>query len=483
TWENKLIDGIWTYSLDEVWEGLKLAYKDLKFNIKKLYNDIPTTYSAIGISGMMHGYLPFDKEGNPLVPFRTWRNTITEKAAEELSELFQFNIPQRWSIAHLKHSMQLNEEHVKDIDFFTTLAGYVHWRLTGQKVLGVGEASGMFPINDTTKKFDATMIEKFNAKYNFHLENILPTVLVAGENAGSLTAEGAKLLDEDGDLLSGIPMCPPEGDAGTGMVATNSITQRTGNISMGTSIFSMIVLEKSLSTYYKEVDIVTTPVGDMVAMIHCNNCTSDLNAWINIFREYSECMGMDIDINEIYNKLYNMALLGDKDCSGMLSYCYLSGEHITECEEGRPLFVRNPNSSFNLANFMRTHLFTTLGAIRIGTDLLVNKENIKLEKILGHGGFFKTEGVGQQILATALNVPAEVMQTASEGGAWGIALLASYMKHKDNISLRDFLDNIFNDKFKASVVYPDPEDVAGFNKFMANYKRGVCIEKESIKVI
>lgn len=395
---------------------------------------------------MMHGYMAFNDQEEILVPFRTWRNTNTGKAAAELSELFVYNIPLRWSISHLYQAILNKEEHVKDIKYLTTLAGYVHWQITGEKVLGIGDASGMLPIDPATKNYSAEMIDKFNKLvapygYSWTLTDILPKVLLAGENAGCLTAEGAKKLDVSGHLKPGIPVCPPEGDAGTGMVATNAVKQRTGNVSAGTSSFSMIVLEKELSKPYEMIDMVTTPDGSLVAMVHCNNCTSDLNAWVNLFKEYQELMGMPVDMDEIFGKLYNNALTGDADCGGLIAYNYFSGEPVTGLAEGRPLFIRTANDKFNLANFMRAHLYASVGVLKIGNDILFNEEKIKVDRITGHGGLFKTKGVGQRVLAAAINSPISVMETAGEGGAWGIALLGSYLVNNDkHLSLADFLD-------------------------------------------
>ena len=424
-WENQLVDGVWTYSIDAIWNGLQDCYQDMKKDVQEKYGVKVTKLAAIGFSAMMHGYMAFDKDDKILVPFRTWRNAITEEASEKLTDLFRYNIPQRWSVAHLYQAILNGEEHVKDICFQTTLAGYIHWMLTGKKVLGVGDASGMFPIDIATGKFDAKMVSQFDEAiadkgYPWKLMDIFPEVLSAGEDAGTLTQEGAKLLDTDGDLEAGVPLCPPEGDAGTGMVATNSVARRTGNVSAGTSVFSMVVLEKELSKVYKELDLVTTPSGDLVAMVHCNNCTSDLNAWVNIFREFAEIFGMDVDMNRLYGTLYKKAMEGDANGGNLLAYNYISGENITEMEEGRPLFVRTPNSKFNLANFMRVNLYSALASLKIGMDLLLKEEKVAVDKLLGHGGLFKTKGVGQQILADAVDTPISVMETAGEGGAWGI---------------------------------------------------------------
>lgn len=486
-WENRYENGVWTYSLDDIWTGIQDCYQDMARDVKAKYDIELESVGAFGVSAMMHGYMPFNKEGELLVPFRTWRNNITGEASEKLMELFNYNIPQRWSIAHLYQAILNGEEHVKDIDYITTLEAYVHWKLTGKRVLGIGDASGMFPIDTTKADYNQEMVDKFDelvAPYGFSwkLRDIMPKALVAGEDAGVLTEEGAKLLDVTGKLKAGIPMCPPEGDAGTGMVATNSVAVRTGNVSAGTSVFAMIVLEKELSRPYKEIDMVTTPSGHLVAMAHSNNCTSDLNAWVNVFKEFAEAMGMEVDMNKLFGTLYNKALEGDPDCGGLLSYCYFSGEHMTGFEEGRPLFVRSPESKFNLANFMRTNLYTCLGAMRVGLNLLFEKENVKVDRLLGHGGLFKTKGVGQQILADAVNAPVSVMATAGEGGAWGIALLASYLVNKEEgETLESFLDNkVFADQ-ESSTLDPKPEGVAGFNAFMDSYMKGLSIERAAVE--
>jgi sugar (pentulose or hexulose) kinase len=485
-WENSYVNNIWTYNVKDIWKGVQDSYQKMANEVKQQYGVTLQSVGAIGFSAMMHGYMTFNKEGELLVPFRTWRNNITEKASKVLTELFNYQIPQRWSIAHLYQAILNQEEHIADISFQTTLAGYIHWKLTGQKVLGVGEASGVFPIDLNTKNYNHTMIDQFNeliAPNNlpWKLEDILPKVLVAGENAGVLTEEGAKLLDVTGELRAGIPLCPPEGDAGTGMVATNSVAKRTGNVSAGTSVFAMVVLEKELSKVYSEIDLVTTPTGNLVAMAHSNNCSSDLNAWIGLFDEFSKAMGMEVDMNKLYGTLYHLALHGDSDCGGLLAYGYLSGEHITHFKEGRPLFVRSADSNFNLANFMRVHLFTALGALKIGMDILLKQEEVKLDEILGHGGLFKTKGVGQSIMAAALNVPVSVMETAGEGGAWGIALLASYMINKaDNEKLEEYLSHkVFAEK-AGLTMSPDPKDVTGFEHFMKRYTKGLAIQRAAI---
>ena len=486
-WENQLVNNIWTYSEEAIWTGIQDSYQDMVRDVKEKYGVPVKKLAAIGFSAMMHGYMPFNAEGELLVPFRTWRNTMTEKASEELTELFQYHIPQRWSIAHLYQAMLNQEPHVKDITFMTTLEGYVHWKLTGEKVLGVGEGSGMFPIDMEIKGYDKKCLAAFDelaAPYGFpwKLEEILPKVLLAGEEAGRLTEEGAKLLDITGELEAGIPFCPPEGDAGTGMVATNSIAKRTGNVSAGTSVFSMVVLEKPLSKVYPEIDLVTTPTGNLVAMVHCNNCTSDLNAWVNLFKEFAEAIGMKVDMNQLFGTLYGKAMEGDADCGGLLAYNYFSGEHITGFEEGRPMFVRTPESKFNLANFMRVNLFTSLGALKTGMDILLKEEGVKLDKILGHGGLFKTKGVGQNLLAGAINTPVSVMETAGEGGAWGIAVLASYLVNKEEgESLEDYLNNKAFAGQEGEEVLPDERDVQGFDEFMVRYKEGLAIERAAVE--
>ena len=486
-WENQLVNNIWTYSEEAIWAGIQDSYQDMVRDVKEKYGVPVKKLADIGFSAMMHGYMPFNAEGELLVPFRTWRNTMTEKASEELTELFQYHIPQRWSIAHLYQAMLNQEPHVKDITFMTTLEGYVHWKLTGEKVLGVGEGSGMFPIDMEIKGYDKKCLAAFDelaAPYGFpwKLEEILPKVLLAGEEAGRLTEEGAKLLDTTGELEAGIPFCPPEGDAGTGMVATNSIAKRTGNVSAGTSVFSMVVLEKPLSKVYPEIDLVTTPTGNLVAMVHCNNCTSDLNAWVNLFKEFAEAMGMKVDMNQLFGTLYRKAMEGDADCGGLLAYNYFSGEHITGFEEGRPMFVRTPESKFNLANFMRVNLFTSLGALKTGMDILLKEEGVKLDKILGHGGLFKTKGVGQNLLAGAINTPVSVMETAGEGGAWGIAVLASYLVNKEEgESLEDYLNNKVFAGQEGEEVQPDERDVQGFDEFMVRYKDGLAIERAAVE--
>lgn len=485
-WQNSHVDNIWTYRTDEIWKGLQDSYRKMAQDVQVQYGVRLKKIGALGFSAMMHGYMAFDLNDQLLVPFRTWRNNITEDASKALTELFNYNIPQRWTIAHLYQAILNEEKHVTDIAYLTTLAGYVHWKLTGRKVLGVGEASGVFPIDLETKKFNQTKINQFNDliapnHLPWKLEDLLADVLLAGENAGALTVEGVKLLDPTAELEAGVPVCPPEGDAGTGMVATNSIRERTGNVSAGTSVFAMVVLEQELKKVHPEIDLVTTPTGHLVAMSHSNNCTSDLNEWVGLFAEYSKEMGMEADMNKIYHTLYHLALEGDKDTGGLLSYGYLSGEHMTHFEEGRPLFVRSSNSHFNLANFMRTHLFSALGAMKIGMDILLKEEAVELDEILGHGGLFKTEGVGQRMMAAALNTPVTVMDTAGEGGAWGAALLASYMINRtSDQTLDDYLHTVVFANQDVAKVSPVAEDVESFELFMERYKSGLPIERAAV---
>jgi len=486
-WENSYEDGVWTYSLDEVWEGLQSSYKNLLKNVREKYDVELKKISSIGFSAMMHGYLAFDKKDNLLVPFRTWRNNFTGEASKKLTELFDYPIPQRWSIAHLYQAILNGEEHVSEVDYITTLAGYVHWQLSGKKVLGVGDASGMFPIDIKKASFNKSMFEQFDnlvedKNFDWKLEDIMPETLVAGDEAGRLTEEGAKLLDPTGNLEAGSLMCAPEGDAGTGMVATNSVAERTGNVSAGTSIFAMVVLEDELNKVHPELDLVTTPSGNLVAMSHSNNCTSNLDSWINLFKEVTSSLGFDVDMNTLYETLYNKSLEGDKDCGGLLAYGYLSGEHITGFEEGRPLFVRSSESNFNLANFMRVNLQSALGAMKIGMDILLKEENVKLDKMLGHGGLFKTEGVAQRYMAAAVNAPVSVMETAGEGGAWGIALLAAYnLKKDEGQSLEEFLNKEIFEKQNEKVIEPEQADVEGFEEFMERYKDGLVIERAAVE--
>lgn len=485
-WENLLVDGYWTYHLADIIKGLQTAYSEMKLEVEQKYGVTLTTAGSLGFSAMMHGYMVFDGTGELLVPFRTWRNATTGAAAKELTDTFKFNIPERWSIAHLYQAILNGEQHVRQARFITTLAGYIHWLLTGSKAIGIGDASGMFPIDEAAQDYNAPMVQQFDelvaAKgYPWKLRDLLPKVCRAGEQAGVLTEAGVKILDPSGDLQPGIPLCPPEGDAGTGMVATNSVRKRTGNISVGTSVFAMIVLEKDLSTVYPEIDMVTTPDGSPVGMVHANNCSSDINAWLGLFREFYEAMGQKSDPNQLFSVMFNKALEADSDGGGLLSYGYFSGENITGIEKGRPLFVRSPESRFNLANFMRTHLYSAFAALKIGMDILTKKENVAIDSILAHGGLFKTPMVGQRMVAAALNVPVSVMATAGEGGAWGMAILAAYMTNKGQQEpLDDFLeDKVFKDA-EGQEIHPDSSDIAGFELFMERYSKGLAIEQAAV---
>ena len=487
-WENQLVDGLWTYSIQAIWNGLQNCYASLRHDVLSQYGTEIESLGAIGISAMMHGYMPFDANGEILVPFRTWRNTNTAASAAELSALFNFNMPMRWSLSHLYQAILNGEDHVKDIKFLTTLAGYIHWKLTGEKVLGIGDASGMMPIDPTTKDYSQKMVDAFDnlvapKGFPWKLRDIMPKVLSAGEDAGLLTAEGAARLDVSGHLKAGIPLCPPEGDAGTGMTATNAVKQRTGNVSAGTSSFSMIVLEKDLSRPYEMIDIVTTPDGSPVAMVHCNNCTSDINAWVGIFKEYQQLLGIPVNMGDIYTNLFNIALQGDSDCGGLISYNYISGEPITGLQEGRPMFLRNSTDKFTLANFMRANLYAAVGALKIGNDILFGQEGVKVDRITGHGGYFKTKGVGQKMLAAALGSPISVMETAGEGGAWGIALLASFLvNNPDGFNLADFLDKVIFGGEKGVEVAPTAEDIEGFNRWIEAYKACIPVEKCAVEL-
>lgn len=487
TWENRLENGVWTYHIDDVWSGLQDAYNQLNAEVKKLSGSYITELAAIGFSAMMHGYLPFDKNGNQLAEFRTWRNTITADAASRLTELFDFNIPQRWSIAHLYQAVLNGEEHIKDIAFLTTLAGYVHWQLSGEKVLGIGEASGMFPIDSDINDYNKSMLDKFNSldeikALPWTLDEILPKVLNAGEAAGVLTDKGAALLDTSGNLKAGALMCPPEGDAGTGMVATNAVSQRTGNVSAGTSIFAMVVLEKQLSRVYEEIDMVTTPTGKPVAMVHCNNCCTDLDYWVNLFVQFSEASGGTLSKPQIYDLLYNEALNGDADCGGVVSYNYFSGEPVSHIDDGRPLFARTQNCSFSLANFFRAQIYSTMATLKIGMEIL-EREAVKIDCLTGHGGLFKTPVVGQRLMAGAMNSPVSVMETAGEGGAWGIAVLANYAYDSNELSLEDYLNKKIFSKYKSTTIEPVDADVKGFEDYMKLYKAGLSVEKAACENI
>lgn len=485
-WENRLENGVWTYSIEDVWTGLQDCYASLARDVRERYGCEITDLKAIGVSAMMHGYMAFDENGELLVPFRTWRNTMTEKAAETLTELFGFNIPQRWSIAHLAQSIMDGMAHVSQIRWLTTLSGYVHFMLTGRRALGVGEASGMFPIDSAKNDYDQKMIDQFEARFGqkeWSLRDILPEVLTAGDDAGSLTEAGARLLDPSGKLNAGIPLCPPEGDAGTGMVATNSVSLRTGNVSAGTSIFAMVVLEKPLKEVHPEIDMVTTPAGAPVAMAHCNNCTSDLNAWVNLMREYAEMLGVKQSADELYGRLFERALEGDADCGGLFACNYYSGEHITGFTSGRPVFARAPESRMTLANFMRAHLDSAMATLSIGLEIL-KEEGVSIDRMYGHGGLFRTKGVGQRLMAAAIGAPVSVMETAGEGGAWGVALLAKFRAEKEKgETLEAFLENkIFAGKTGIAVA-PNEEGEKGFKKFIEQYKRALKIESAAVETL
>lgn len=489
TWENHLENGIWTYHLDEVWEGIQDCYADMVKNVKEKYGVEIKALGGFGVSAMMHGYLAFDKDGKQLAQFRTWRNSNARKASEILTETLQFNIPERWSISHLYQCILDKEEHVKDVAFFTTLAGYIHWKLTGRKVLGVGDAAGMFPIDSESGTYKQSYLDAFakliaNEGFEWKLQDLLPEVLNAGENAGFITEEGAKLLDPSGALQAGTPVCPPEGDAGTGMVATNAVAVRTGNVSAGTSIFAMIVLEHALSKLHREIDNVTTPDGKQVAMVHANNCTSDLNAWVNLFADFADAAGFKIDMNTLFSVLYNRALKeANPDCGGVLSYGYFSGEFITDMQEGRPLLIRTPEAKFNVANLMRSNLNTSLGAVRLGMDIL-HEEGVKIDRLMGHGGLFKTPIVGQQIMADALNSPVTVMTTAGEGGSWGIAVLAAFLVNKEaHETLPEFLEKKVFATAAGATLEPKAQGVEGFNAFMKNYVACLPVEKAAVECL
>ncbi|MDR1787398.1 MAG: ATPase [Treponema sp.] len=484
-WQNRLENGVWTYGLGEVREGLRACFADLSRNVKERYGAPLRVVGGLGVSAMMHGYLAFDKAGALLAPFRTWRNTMTEEAARALSAAFAFNIPQRWSIAHLYQAMLRGEPHVKDLAFLTTLAGYVHWQLTGRKVLGVGDASGMFPIDSVTKTYDKKMMAAFKGlkgDYGWSLEGVLPEVLSAGDDAGVLSEEGAAFLDPTGALRPGVPLCPPEGDAGTGMAATNSVACRSGNVSAGTSVFAMVVLEKPLSRVYPEIDMVTTPSGRPVAMVHCNNCTSDLDAWVKLLGEAAARFGARPAKGALYDALYEAALEGEPDCGGLVSCNYYSGEPVTGFEAGRPFLARLPEGRFNLANLMRSLLFSAAAALKIGMDILTEKEKVSIDCLLGHGGLFKTKGVGQRLLAAALNVPVAVLESAGEGGAWGIALLAAYQQQRAaGESLEAYLaDKVFAGSAGARVT-PDAEDARGFAAYIERYKAALAAERALVE--
>ncbi len=485
TWENQQVDGIWTYPLEEAWSGLAAAFSDLASDVKNQYGAQISQIAGAGFSGMMHGYIALDKDDNLLVPFRTWRNNITEVASTELSELFQFPIPQRWSVAHLFQAIINGEQHVGSIAKLTTLAGYIHYKLTGEFALGLDEASGMFPIDPETLTYDARKVEHFDSLVadrgvSWKLSDLLPRVVPAGDSAGELTKDGAKLLDPSGTLAAGAPVCPPEGDAGTGMVATNSVRPRTGNVSAGTSAFTMVVLESSLSGYHPELDIVLTPDGSPVAMAHSNNCTSDFNEWMAVLGQAAKTLGAAADEGDVFARLMPLALEADKDAGGVTVIPYVSGEHVTGFSEGRPMVVRTPDGKFTLANFVRAHLFSAVSAMRTGLDVLFDEEGVKVDEIRGHGGLFKTPEVGQRIMAAATNSKCSVMETAGEGGSWGMALLAAYMvEHDAGQSLPDYLDSVFADAEVVSVD-PDPADVDGFNTYHKRYSAALAAERAAV---
>ena len=487
-WENRLENGFWTYSLDDIWQGLRACYNDLRRDVKERYGTEIRTLKAMGFSAMMHGYMAFGENGELLVPFRTWRNGTTGQAAEELTKLFSYNIPQRWSIAHLYQAVLNGESHVPDVRFMTTLAGYIHWKMTGKKVIGIGDASGMFPIDTETKTYDRAMMEKFDnlvagREFSWTLGQILPEVLMAGNEAGRLTPEGAALLDESGVLEAGIPVCPPEGDAGTGMAATNSVAVGTGNVSAGTSAFVMVVLEKPLKAIHPEIDLVTTPDGSLVGMVHTNNCTSDLNAWVGLFKECLESFGVHADPDRLYGTLYNQALESEADAGGVVAYGFLSGENIMGVAEGRPMVVRTPQSRFTLPNFMRASLYASLGALKVGMDIMTREEKVNVEQIFGHGGFFKTPVVGQRLMAAAMGTPVSVMETAGEGGPWGMALLAAYMAGGNGESLGGYLSEKVFAGGKTVCMEPVKEDMEGFDRFTENFKRGIAAENLAARCI
>lgn len=485
-WENQLKDGVWTYDMADVWKGLASCYASLVEDVKARYAVELDAVAAMGFSGMMHGYVALDRDGNLLVPFRTWRNNITGQACDELSPLLDFAVPQRWSIAHLYQAILDAQPHVPQIARLTTLAGYIHLKLTGEHKMGVGEASGMFPIDPTTGDWDAERMDKFDAliaprNLGWKLRDILPSVLSAGEPAGQLSADGAKLLDPSGKIQQGIPLCPPEGDAGTGMVATNAVRPRSGNVSAGTSVFAMIVLEKNLSRVHDGIDIVVTPDGSPVAMAHSNNGSSDIDAWISLFGQVAQTLGVKVSPETLYGKLMPLAVQGEPDAGGLLSINYVSGEHMTGFTEGRPLFARNQGSRFTLENYMRAMYYASLCAMRTGMNILTDEEGVVIDEIRGHGGFFKGGDTGQRMMAAALNVPVSIPATAGEGGSWGMAVLAAFMlRANTNQSLPDYLDAQISDSIGAPV-HPDPKDVKGFSEFFERHKLGLAIEREAVK--
>lgn len=479
-WENSFVDGYWTYSLEEIHKGLKICYRALKENVKEKFGVTLTKIGGMGISAMMHGYMPFDEKGELLCNFRTWRNTTTATASEELSELFNFNVPQRWTVSHLYQAILNNEKHLKNVKYITTLAVYINFLLTGKFVAGIGEASGMFPILDGN--YDKEMVEKFEnlvkeKGYEFKISEIFPKVLCAGQGNMTLTKEGALFLDDEGDLACGIPICPPEGDAGTGMVATNSVMAGTGNVSAGTSIFSMLVLNENMKNHYPEIDIVTTPEGLPVAMVHCNNCCTEIDCWVKLFGEFASLCGVKMDKSTIYNTLYKNSLNGDRDCGGIVNYNFISGEPVANVENGRPAYTRNADAKFNLANFFRSQIYSTMATLKIGMDILFENENATAKLFSGHGGLFKVEGVAQQYLADALNSDVCVMKTAGEGGAWGMALLSAYNVMKQSETLSEFLQKKVFANMEKSILSPNEAGVSGFDRYLQFYKAGLEGEK------
>lgn len=485
-WENRLENGIWTYHLEEVEQGLQACYSSLIANIHSQYGCRVRRFAAIGISAMMHGYLAFNKEGQLLSPFRTWRNTCTQEAATILSKEFNFNVPQRWSIAHLYQLMLDKAQHLQQLDFLTTLAGYVHWRLTGKRVLGIGDASGMFPVDGATGTYDASMMATFNgfvekSGFTWKLDTVLPQVLKAGDGAGRLTDCGAGWLDPTGMLESGIPLCPPEGDADTGMVATNAVAVGKGNVSAGTSIFAMIVMQASLKKAYPEIDVITTPEGRPVAMVHGNNCTGDIDGWVRVFHELSQSLGLQLPLSKLYDVFYQQALVGEPHCGGLMSYNFLSGEHLVKLDSGRPLLMRLHDSNFTLGNLARSLLYSSMATLKIGLEVLVQEEGVELQEMVGHGGLFKTPEASQRMMA-AMGFPVSVLETAGEGGAWGIAVLADYMLQcKTYGSLGEFLQEKYFSSMALSTVKPNAEDVAGFATYMESFKSGLAVEAQAGK--
>lgn len=485
-WENELRNNIWTYPIEKVWTGIQTSYANMAASVNEQYGVQLTKIGSIGISAMMHGYMPFDQDGNLLVPFRTWRNNITGEAADKLTQLFDFNIPERWSIAHLYQAILNHEDHVKRIDFITTLDGYVSWKLSGNKNTGIGDASGMFPIDEATKTYDEKMLKQFAklpevAQYPWDIKAILPDVLMAGQSAGTLTDEGAKLLDKSGQLQAGSLIAPSEGDAGTGMVATNAVRKRTGNISAGTSAFSMVVLDQKLNKVHRDIDMVTTPDGAPVAMVHTNNCSSDINAWANVFNQFAKVIGVNLSPNQLYEKLFDVSLRGDQDAGGLVNFSYLSGENITKVQDGRPMMVRKPDSHFTLANIFKVQLYSAFAPLKIGMDILLREEHIRTDVLIAQGGLFKTPVVAQQVLADALNTPITLMSNAGEGGPWGMAVLALYASDTKGKNLADYLDEEVFVNAESSTLYPELESVQGYERFIDNYKAALPAEIEAGK--